>query len=217
MLQQPSSAIVFPMAWVPKPVRDWAINWGVDKVARGLALSAMKSFSGVEFFPSRTSLQQRRSLDDLLGTATKIDAVVVIGRTLHETELDNIRHVRRVIFPDPDSASLMHYAGTVDERGHIQRNVCEASRSLLQKKIEVRWYPHMIGNSLLIGDGDKRTGWVHVETIFPFSIPNRRPSWRALRTRHEDLVKSMTEMFKKMWAESRVPEESVIKRYIGNE
>jgi hypothetical protein len=92
--------------------------------------------SGVEFFPNRTELQKQRSLDEQLGSADAIDLVTIIGRTLHETQLKNIKNIKRVIFPNPDSPSAEDYARSVNETGFFKRQIAETTKSLQRKAIE---------------------------------------------------------------------------------
>jgi hypothetical protein len=188
----------------------WLKDKGLPWIGR-----QMMGWAGVDFFVNRNE-QHPRVLDDLLGTANEIDAIVVIGRLLHETDLKNIRRIRRVIFPNPESDSSVHYAHSVNEFGHFRRNIAEASTSLKNKGIQVRWYPHALNYSMLIGDGNTKKGWVQTEIVMPYSAPNRRPSWRVRRSKQENLVIAMCDVFEKVWDESIPPDEAVIRRHLGN-
>ncbi len=197
--------------WFTKVVGwSWLRRVGFPAIGRAAA-----RLSGVEFFPNRTLLLQQCSFDDLLGKTSKIDAIVVIGRTLHETELKNIRRIERVIFPCPDSTSSLHYAKSVTEQRHFQKNIAEATTSLREKGIQVRWYPHAIHHAVLIADGTSQNGWIQVEAVFPYSKSNLRPIWRAHSKQHEELVRSMQEIFNRMWDGSKSPDEISIKAHIG--
>jgi hypothetical protein len=155
-------------------------------------------------------------LDILLSKANRVDAIVVIGRTLHEHKLDSISKFNRAIFPNPECQSILHYAKTVHEFGHIRRNIAEATNTLSSQRVKVRWYPHAIHHAILLADTERSSGWVQVESVLPFSIPNLRPGWRAYRSHQEQLVISISHIFEKMWEESAEPSKAVIKRLMSD-
>ena len=149
-------------AWIAKALAWRAFRW--------IGRFSMK-LSGIEFFTSRSEM---RPFDDLLSTAKNIDVIAVIGRTLHEHELTHIKNINRVILPHPECESIKHYAKTVGELGHLQRNIAEATTSLYSKRIEVKWYPHAIHHAILLVDTERNSGWVQLESVLPFSIPDSR-------------------------------------------
>jgi hypothetical protein len=165
----------------------------------------------VKFFPNRNDME---GLDKLLVTAKRVDAIVIIGRTLLEHKLDCIRQFERVIFPNPEGDSILDYAETVNERDILQRTTAKATKRLLDERIKVRWYPHAIHHTVLLVDADLNSGWVQVESALPFSIPNLRPRWIVRRNRHDQLVISMKDIFEKMWNKSTEPKSADIKRLL---
>jgi hypothetical protein len=72
----------------------------------------------------------------------------------------------------------------------------------------VRWYPYILYHSILIGDPDKATGWVHIETNLPYSKSNLRHSITIHRKKAEVLVLSFREIFEGMWKASEVPSDT---------
>jgi hypothetical protein len=156
---------------------------------------------------------QTKDFDTQLSQAANIDAVVVIGRTIRESNLQNLRRIRRVIFPHPQAESTKRYARTVNEQNRIERDIVEATIFLKESHIDVRWYPDMIHQTFLIGDGELRNRWVHLETVLPYSYPNLRQSWMAHRLHHEQLVASFTRIFEEMWKASNQPNKELIERY----
>ena len=182
--------------------------WIKHIVLPWISRASMKA-NGIEFSPNRNDMQ---GLDKLLLTAKRVDAIVVIGRTLLEHKLDCIRKFERVIFPSPESLSTLHYAKSVCEDHIFRITAAKATKRLTDAGIKVRWYPHVIHHSMLIVDAEHSAGWVQVECVLPFSIPNLRPRWRVYRDRQEQLVISMKEIFEKMWSESAEPSKTVLKQ-----
>src|SRR5262245_32065967 len=108
----------------------------------------MRFLAGVEFFESRAKLENRRNLDAQLAKATTIYAILIVGRKIREQQLLHIRNIRKAILPDPYSRSFAHYAKTVGEENHLEKYVVETTTYLTKEGIEVKWYPHVICNSV---------------------------------------------------------------------
>ena len=168
--------------------------------------------SGVEFHPSRAKLHVA-DLDALLGSAVSVDAALMTGRTLRENRLTNIRRITRAILPHPRSASVAMYC-RADPAGDLARNeadVCQATHFFRKQQIAVRWFPETIFQTFLVGDGRKNSGWVHLETGLPYSRTNLRTSWKASRSKHEELVDSIADIFDAMWKDSAEPDAEILK------
>ncbi|MDE2107107.1 MAG: hypothetical protein KGL39_58410 [Patescibacteria group bacterium] len=171
-------------------------------------------WSGIEFYSSNDELH-KRPLDEQLAKAANIDAVVIIGRTLAESDLKHVRRVQRVIMPSPKSESAKHYAQSVNEASRLSKDIADATVTFEAIGTKVRWYPHMICQTFLIGDASLQNGWVHVEMVPPYSAGNLRPSWTAYRKHHERLVASYGTIFEKMWAASEAPDKQFVKDHNG--
>jgi hypothetical protein len=194
--------------WIAKHIGwQWTKDVALPWIGRGL----MTRLSGIEFYPNRHDMQR---LDKLLVTAKSVDAIVVIGRTLLEHELDSISKFKRVIFPNPECPSIQHYAKTVNELDILQITAAKATKKLVDQGIKVKWYPHAIHHTVLLVDAELNTGWVQVECVLPYSAPNLRPRWVVHRSREQQLVMSMKDIFSKMWTDSVEPKAKDITRLI---
>jgi hypothetical protein len=199
-----------------KWARYTGFRWLARKIRRRMALSMIGI--GATFFPSRDALNQSRDFNEFLGTAEDIDAIFVTGRVFIQDHHDKFRRIKRIIFPNPESASFKFYeshTGETDLAACIRRAtvICRE-----KTRMHVRWAPELIQQSILIGDSDKRTGWVHAEFVLPLSTANSRPSITIRRTRYEALVKSYQEIFDKLWDISiEPPMEAVAKNQIPKE
>jgi len=172
---------------------------------------------GLKFFSDRDSLERNRSLDAQLAQASEVDAIFMVGRKLQELEIKNIRRLKRVILPNPNGQSAITYAKTVDQLGHFQRHIAEATKSLRDEhKIEVKWWPDPLYHSILMGDSDKSTGWLHIESALPFSKLNVRPSFTVERRSFENLVTAMSGVFTKMWGASEAPNEATLAKFLSS-
>ncbi len=166
---------------------------------------------GLEFFPTREILDRARTYDELLARAEKIDAAYVTGRKISEHDIPNIRHIHRVILPDPRSKSLVSYAIGIVNSPELQGYIIRATQDAKEKYgIEVRWYPEMYHASFMVGDSVKKSGWVHIELTLPFSKPNRRPSFTVTKDRCEETVAEFAHVFEQMWKASRPPDEAYL-------
>ena len=63
----------------------------------------------------------------------------------------------------------------------------------------------MASGSLILADVEKPSGWIHVESVFPFSKTNQRPSWTLHRRTSEKTVLEMKRIFDEMWDAAKEP------------
>ena len=167
--------------------------------------------TGLEFFPTRAILDRARDYDELLARAEKIDAAYTTGQVLTDFDIANIRHIRRLILPDPRSESLVSYAISIGNSPDLQRQIIRATQDVRENYgIDVRWYPGMYHASFNIGDADKNNGWAHVELTLPFSKPNRRPSFTISKAKSEETVAGLAHVFEEMWKASQPPDEAYL-------
>ncbi|MHC2335254.1 hypothetical protein [Bradyrhizobium sp. USDA 4454] len=163
---------------------------------------------GADFFSSRVALEQHRSFDDLIGSTEAIDAIYITGRSFIRNDSKRFRRIRRLILPDPRSDSFRFYEQSTGEP-NLAESVLRATAVCRDDiKIEVRWCEALVQQSVLIGDSDKSTGWVHVELVAPFSKANSRPSFTVTRRRFENVVNSYQEIFSQLWEASYPPDAS---------
>src|SRR5439155_14321738 len=98
----------------------------------------------IEFFKSRTELESYRGLDAQLAKATTICAMLMVGRKIREQGLRNLRHIRKVILPDPYLNAARDYAKTVNDEMHFSTYIKEATKYLQNNGVEVKWYPYVL-------------------------------------------------------------------------
>jgi hypothetical protein len=164
---------------------------------------------GATFFSSRAALEQHRSFDDLIGSTEAVDAIYVTGRSFIRNDSARFRRIRRLILPDPRSDSFRFYERSTGEP-NLADSVMRATAVCRDDiRIEVRWCQELIQQSILIGDSDKRTGWVHVELAMPYSKANSRPSFTVTKRRFESVVNSYQEAFNRLWDVSYKPDETI--------
>jgi hypothetical protein len=203
---------------IPAPVQNWAYRTaariGLDKGGRWLGRVCMK-FSGVEFFPDRSTLEKSRSIDEQLATASDVVGVFIVGRKFRQNHIENSRRLSRLILPRPDTESVRHYANSVDDIGNFQRSIVQTTLALQERGTTIRWHPEIIQYSMILGDINKYSGWAQIECAMPFSKLNQRPSFTIKRHGHEMLAIALSDVFEQMWNNSVVPDSSVIERYLN--
>lgn len=160
----------------------------------------------IKFFPDRDALDKYRDFNGALGKCEAIDAVFVTARKLIANDYSNTQKIKRVILPDPDGESFIQFAKSLKDYPNLANYVKAATAELKEKYgIEVRWFPNMIGYSMLIADASKATGWVHAEMVMPFSKANRRPSVTIYKRGYENTVTTFAKIFEDMWNASNQP------------
>jgi hypothetical protein len=189
----------------------WLRFLGIRQIASWLLARmgrAMIGF-GASFFASRAALEQHRSFDDLIGSTEAVDAIYVIGRSFIRNDSKRFRRIRRLMLPDPRSESFKFYEQSTGEPNLVDSVMRATAVCRDDIKIEVRWCEELIQQSVLIGDSDKRSGWVHVELAMPYSKANARPSFTVTKSRFEGVVNSYQEAFNRLWEVSYKPDETV--------
>jgi hypothetical protein len=183
----------------------WLRYVGLAQLARWLRRRMGRVMIGVgaKFFPSRDALNQSRDFNEFLGSAEEIDAIYVTGRVFIQDHHNRFRRIKRVIFPDPESNSFRFFAESTGETDLAEcvRRATAVCRD--QIKMEVRWCPEMVQQSVLIGDSKKRTGWVHAEIVLPCSKANSRPSFTVYKSRFSEVVDTYQEIFDRLWSLSK--------------
>ena len=83
-----------------------------------------------------------------------------------------------------------------------ERTLREITDLAKKSGAEVRWYDHFIFHSMILADTKKRRGWVHSESVFPYSTTDRRPSYTFYRKAHRKAVEEMQRIFIEIWEAS---------------
>lgn len=202
-----SEVISGALDWLADSSPRWLRYVGVRQGARAIRRRMGRAVIGfgATFFSSREALEQSRNFGEFLGSAERIDAIYVVGRSFIRDHSDRFRRIRRLILPDPTSASFKFYEQSTGEPNLAEYVVTATQICRTQIGIQVRWCPELIQQSVLIGDSDKRSGWVHAELVMPYSRANARPSITVKKSRFERVVSSYQETFNLLWALSKEP------------
>lgn len=180
------------------------LPWAARLIRRSM-VDAMIGL-GASFFSSRDALERRGSFDDLLGSASKVDAAFVTGHKIMHRQDQHARHIVRLILPNPQCESFLFYEQSVGESiGSLANQIIGATRECREKGIKVRWCPVILHQSFMLGDVDKPTGWLHSEMVLPYSKMNNRPSFRIYRHRFESAIHAYQDIFNKLWDASTEP------------
>lgn len=191
--------------WLAQRSPWWGITWVARKILSGMRGRVMWT-PGFRFFATRDVLEKNSDFNEVLGSASHIDAVFVTGYKFKHRRDQNIRRIRRLILPDPAAPSFLFYEKSVGENAYVLANqVREATKICAEHGIKVKWSPILIQQSFLIGNAGQSNSWVHIELVLPFSTKNIRPSMRIQNSRFETLVVSYVEIFEKLWEASADP------------
>jgi hypothetical protein len=88
--------------------------------------------------------------------------------------------------PYPEAADMVH----------------TITRLTIASGAEVRWYDYFICHSIILADTNRRRGWVHIESVFPWSTTDQRPSYTIYRRTSPKPVAEMQRIFDTLWEHS---------------
>jgi hypothetical protein len=123
---------------------------------------------------------------------------MLVGRSFFTEGQVNVRNFKQVILPDPDSSSLEVYANCVGDKS-LPTKIRTTTEDLLEKQIDVRWYPHTIGHAIIIADPLRSAGWIQIESVLPHVSLPQRTSLVVRKQKFEQLVASIAGSFDKMF------------------
>jgi hypothetical protein len=111
--------------------------------------------------------------------------------------------VKELLLPNPDSELIKKFSALI-KRPHLVPDIRRATKmAYAVKGTKVRWYDGFIHHSINLVDVEKSSGWVHVESVFPYSGRGTRPSYTVKKTESEEAVKEISRMFREMWDEAK--------------
>jgi hypothetical protein len=114
---------------------------------------------GIEFFPTRSALDQSRAYGEFFGKATTLYGIFTTGRKLWMNQVEKAKNFETIILPDPRSNSFKKYAESIDEFPQLQVTICTSTKKISELyNIEVLWYPEMIHAAIMIGYPEKNSG-----------------------------------------------------------
>jgi hypothetical protein len=155
----------------------------------------------VEFFPSRSALiTAHGSIAQRLKNIERADAIWVLGQKFYHAAEDTHK-IKRLLLPNPDSKTLKFLTQTT--QNWTEEEALKDITGLAKAAgAEVRWYDHFISHSIILADTNKWRGWVHIESVFPYSTNERRPSYTIYRRSHRRSVEEMQRVFNELWEAS---------------
>jgi hypothetical protein len=163
---------------------------------------------GFCFFPDRNALHRDHgSLSARLSDAISVDALWVVGSNYFLAEGNPGKKIKRLLLPDPEGAALRHVFETakVADTLKLIKDVTAAARRMETK---VKWYDNFAYHSITLVDTDKPSGWIHVESVLPYSNSMKRPSWTLYKQQSAETVAEMKRIFDDMWEDAKVPPQS---------
>jgi hypothetical protein len=174
-------------------VKGWAEKLLLQR-RKGAAVNGL----GFDFFPHRESLIKKYgTLGRRFENASSVSALWVIGQRFYHSD-ENTDKIKKLLLPDPDGEA---FKALIDTGPNVSagEQLKEITALAKNKGAKVKWYDHFIHHSLIIADIDKPTAWVHVESVFPHSKTEQRPSWTITKERFEKLVLDMQRIFEDIW------------------
>jgi hypothetical protein len=189
--------------WIGGARTIWATTTGVPGLARWLLQrrgNVVKA-GGFRFFPDRPTLQMAYgTLANRFVGVSDVDALLVVGVKFYRAQA-NLDKIKRLLLPNPDGETLKWFAETINGKD-TSRVIKETTKLALKAGAKVKWYNHFNFHSMILADTDKPSGWAHIETVLPYSQPERRPSYTVHKQRSEQLVKEMQRVFDEIWDKS---------------
>jgi hypothetical protein len=173
---------------------------GLSKLAAGL-LHQRGGFvrqGGFEFFPDRNTLNRvHGTLADRFAHVSSVSAIWVVGSKFYHAQT-NAGVVKRLLLPNPDGDIIKYHAGTV-EHAMTMTLIREATELARTSGAKVRWYDNFIFHSIILADVDEPSGWIHVESVLPYSKPEMRPSYTVYKRQSDAVVRETARIFSEIW------------------
>jgi hypothetical protein len=167
---------------------------------RGGAVKA----GGVEFFPDRDTLHRAYgSIGARFSRVSSVDAIWVVG-LVYFLSGERTGVVKRLLLPDPEGTALRHVMETANVAETI-KNIKDVTAAARKGGTKVKWYDNFLYHSIILADLDKPSGWIHVESVFPYSKSMKRPSWTLSKRQSEEAVMEMRRIFDEIWHAAKEP------------
>jgi hypothetical protein len=169
-----------------------------------------------QFFPDRASLHRAHgTLAKRFAGVSSVSALWVVGQKFYHGD-ESIGVLRELLLPNPDGNAIKYLAKTV-ARPDISRDIRSTTQMALKSGTNVRWYDHFIFSSIILADIDKPSGWMHIETVLPYSKPERRPSYTVKKSESEEAVLEMARIFRRIWDEAKEASEARVEPIASNQ
>ncbi len=190
-------------------------NW-TAKIVDGAVIGL-----GFEFFPNRDVLARHHTLSERMASVNTVWALWPTGT--HATGvIDAIQNgnIKRLILPHLEKSPIKELAMLTDNKpedivNDIKRTTRKALEKraeqdkkqdiLIQDRIEPRWYPGIVTNSIMIGNPEPLTddSWLQVENLMPLKTEERTSySLTFGKTPFQPLFKKVKSDFEQLWSKS---------------
>jgi hypothetical protein len=128
----------------------------------------------------------------------------VTGQRFYHSD-ENTDRIKRLLLPSPESDAFKIQISTGPNREAADQ-VRQISKAAQAKGAKVRWYNEFFHHSLILADIEKPSGWVHVESVLPYSKTDQRPSRTLHKRTSEKTVLEMNRIFDEIWDDAKVPD-----------
>ena len=192
--------------WIAKAEEAHAVFrfLGLSKLATLLLQrrGGVVNVGGFQFFPNRAALHLAHgTLAQRFADVSFVSAIWVIGQKFYYAD-ERPDVVRELLLPNPTDAALKHHVTSINhaETAEVIKKTTEIA---LKKGTKVRWYDHFIFHSIILADIDKPSGWIHIESVLPYSKSEKRPSYTVHKRHSEETVREMSRIFRAIWDASK--------------
>jgi hypothetical protein len=156
--------------------------------------------SDLEFFPNRDLLARKGTLRRRFVGITSVSALFITGEAFYRAHEDHAK-IRRLLLPRPEGEAYKSFCETVKSTDS-HRVIREITKLARKVGTEVKWCDPFIFHSIILADADQPWGWAHIESIFPYSKLERRPSYTMHKPQLEEAIREMERVFNDIWHNS---------------
>jgi hypothetical protein len=194
------------LIWVASSAdKTWSILkfTGAPQLARWLLRrrGGVVRSGGFAFFPNRVALTQATgTLANRLAGASSVSALFITGGVFYRAH-ENHAVIARLLLPHPEGEAYKSFCKTVKsyDSPKVIRDITKLAR---KAGTRVKWCDPFIFHSIILADTDRSSGWVHIETIFPYSKLERRLSYTMHKPQFEEEIREAQRVFEEIWLNS---------------
>lgn len=173
----------------------------IEQKDPSMLVSTPAAAAGFQYFPNRESLTRvHGELASRLKPVANADAIFVVGADFYHAG-QSTHVIRRLILPNPEDDAFGYYLKSVGQEA-TKDLVKEITNLAKSKGAKVRWCKHFICHTMVLADVDKSSGWVHIESVFPHSLPKQRPGYTISKLQSADAVAQAKRIFDDLWDNS---------------
>jgi hypothetical protein len=160
----------------------------------------------VEFFPTRTELEEKYPLKAIFAPGNEIYAYFLSGQGVYVWSRDRFKQTKRLLLPRPNG-SYMRMLQTLSKNEYLNApdQIKTTTRLGQEYGVEIRWFDDFIGMALLFCNPEDSGGWVQIESSIPFVEAHDKHVVRIEKAVYPEFYKKLYAAYKKMWEESYVP------------